>query len=161
MEFTALFWLIAFVIFLIVEAATLGLASIYFAIGALVALLIAAISNDIIWLQVVSFLVVSSVTLYFTRPLAQKYVNSKRQPTNADRMLDMVSIVTEDIDNIKGKGAVSVGGKIWTARSLTGEFITKGTKVRATSIEGVKLIVAPIVSDDAKSDIHETTTLGE
>jgi membrane protein implicated in regulation of membrane protease activity len=147
MDYEVLSWLIAFVVFLIIEAVTFGLASIFFAFGALVAL-IAAVASAPLWVQVVLFLVVSAVTLYFTRPLAKKYVNSRRMATNADRMLNMIGIVTEDIDNIEGTGTVSVGGKLWTARSLTGETIAKGKKVRAESIEGVKLIVKPL-SDDA------------
>ncbi len=138
-----LYWLVAFVVFLIIEAATVGLASIYFALGALAGLVTAALT-DSIWIQVVVFLVVSSVALYFTRPLAKKYINAKRLPTNADRILDMICIVTEDIDNVAATGAVSVDGKIWTARSLSGEPIPKGARVRAEAIEGVKVIVKPL-----------------
>lgn len=137
-----LFWLFAFIVFLIIEAVTLGLTSIYFAAGALAALLSAAFSAPP-WLQIVWFIVVSGVTLYFTRPLAKKYVNARRVSTNADRILNMLCLVTEEIDNLKATGAVSVGGKIWTARSLTGENIPIGTSVLPQSIEGVKLIVIP------------------
>jgi membrane protein implicated in regulation of membrane protease activity len=137
-----LFWLIIFVILIVVEAVTVSLTSIWFAAGALAALISAAFSAPI-WLQVIWFIVVSGVTLYFTRPLAKRYLNAKRLATNADRVLESVCIVTEEIDNIAGTGTVSVGGKLWTARSKTGEKISMGEMVKAVSIEGVKLIVVP------------------
>jgi len=139
-------WAAAAVVFLIVEAATFGLASIWFAIGALAAL-ISALFHAPIWLQALWFVLVSGVTLWLTRPLAMKYVNNKRQATNADRVLGMEGYVTEAIDNLSGKGAVSVGGKLWSARSENGEAIAKGTLVRAMRIEGVKLIVLPAAED--------------
>ena len=148
MDYEVLSWLIAFVVFLIVEAVTFGLASIFFAFGAFVAL-IAGLVGAPLWLQVLLFLVVSAVTLYFTRPLAKKYINARRMPTNADRMLNMIGIVTQAIDNIEGTGVVSVGGKVWTARSWTGENIPKDSKVRAQAIEGVKLIVVPLYESHA------------
>ncbi len=149
MEYDVLAWLIAFVVFLIVEAVTFGLTSIYFAAGAFAAFISALLGAEL-WLQIVLFVVISAITLYFTRPLAKKFVNSRHHPTNADRMLNMVCIVTENIDNIEGTGAVSAGGKIWTARSLTGETIVKGKKVRAEAIEGVKLIVKPLSGEGAE-----------
>jgi membrane protein implicated in regulation of membrane protease activity len=155
MDYEVLSWLIAFVVFLIVEAATFGLASIFFAFGAIVALVAALIVLHL-GVQIALFVVVSAVTLYFTRPLAKKYVNARRMPTNADRMLNMVGIVTEAIDNIAGTGAVTVGGKTWTARSQSGENIGKGEKVRAESIEGVKLIVRPAA--DAPAEDKQTAS---
>lgn len=134
-------WLIVMVLFLVVEAATVGLVCIWFAMGALAAL-IAALLGAEIWLQIVLFLVVSAVALYFTRPLAKKYVNAKVEPTNADMVIGKECRVTEAIDNIAGTGAVYVDGKTWTARSESDEVIPEGTLVTAKSIDGVKLIVA-------------------
>ena len=134
-------WLVVMVLFLMVEAATVGLVCIWFAVGALAAL-IAALLGAEIWLQIVLFLVVSAVALYFTRPLAKKYVNAKVEPTNADMVIGKECRVTEAIDNIAGTGAVYVDGKIWTARSESDEVIPEGTLVTAKSIKGVKLIVA-------------------
>lgn len=134
-------WLIVMVLFLVVEAATVGLVCIWFAVGALAAL-IAALLGAEIWLQIVLFLVVSAVALYFTRPLAKKYVNAKVEPTNADMVIGKECRVTEAIDNIAGTGAVYVDGKTWTARSESDEVIPEGTLVTAKRIEGVKLIVA-------------------
>lgn len=134
-------WLIVMVLFLIVEAATVGLVCIWFAVGALAAL-IAALLGAEIWLQIVLFLVVSAVALYFTRPLVKKYVNAKVEPTNADMVIGKECRVTETVDNIAGTGAVYVDGKTWTARSESDEVIPEGTLVTAKSIDGVKLIVA-------------------
>lgn len=134
-------WLIVMVLFLVVEAATVGLVCIWFAVGALAAL-IAALLGAEIWLQIVLFLVVSAVALYFTRPLAKKYVNAKVEPTNADMVIGKECRVTEAIDNIAGTGAVYVDGKTWTARSESDEVIPEGALVTAKRIEGVKLIVA-------------------
>lgn len=129
------------VLFLAVEAATVGLVCIWFAAGALIALL-AAMCGAQLWLQIVLFLVVSAATLYFTRPLVRRYVNSKVEPTNADMVIGKECRVTETVDNIAGTGAVYVDGKTWTARSENDEVIQEGTLVTAKSIDGVKLIVA-------------------
>lgn len=136
-------WVVLMVVFLVVEAATAGLTCIWFAIGSLAAL-IAALFDAQLWLQIVWFLVVSFVTLYFTRPLVKKYVNSRSQPTNADMVIGKEALVTEDIDNVEATGAVSVGGKVWTARSADGGRIKSGAVVSVLRIEGVKLIVEPV-----------------
>ena len=135
------FWLIVMVLFLVVEATTVGLVCIWFAVGSLAALL-AAMCGAQLWLQIVLFLVVSAATLYFTRPLVKRYVNSKVEPTNADMVIGKECRVTETVDNIAGTGAVYVDGKTWTARSENDEVIPEGTLVTAKSIDGVKLIVA-------------------
>lgn len=134
-------WVVIMVVFLVVEAAPAGLTCIWFAIGALAAL-IAALFGAPIWLQLVWFFVVSVVTLYFTRPLVLKYVNSRSQPTNADMVIGKEALVTEAIDNVESAGAVAVGGKVWTARSENGEPIEVGSIVTVLRIEGVKLIVS-------------------
>lgn len=136
-------WVVLMVVFLVVEAATAGLTCIWFATGSLAAL-IAALFDAQLWLQIVWFLVISFVTLYFTRPLVKKYVNSRSQPTNADMVIGKEALVTEDIDNVEATGAVSVGGKVWTARSADGGRIKSGAVVSVLRIEGVKLIVEPV-----------------
>ena len=126
---------------LIIEGLAPGLVSIWFALGALAAM-ISAMLKAPIWLQVVWFLVVSAVSLLLTRPLARKYVNSRTVPTNADMAVGQDCVVTEAIDNVLGTGAVSVGGKVWTARMLTADGkAPKGAVLRVVRIEGVKLIV--------------------
>ena len=135
-------WGVAVVVFVVVESLTVGITSIWFAFGALVAL-IAAMLHAPEWLQVLLFILVSCGTLWLTRPLAAKYINGKKQATNADRVIGMTGRVIEKIDNVASTGAVTVGGKEWTARSQSGILIDEGTFVRAVAIDGVKLIVYP------------------
>ena len=138
---SVLFWAIAVVAFVIAEIVTVQLVSIWFAAGALVALLLSLVGGEL-WLQFTCFLVVSLVLLALTRPLAKKYVNAHTTPTNADRLIGADCVVTEEIDNLRGTGAVSVDGKVWTARLETPDGkAPKGTVVKALRIEGVRLIV--------------------
>ena len=137
----AYFWLVAMVCLLLFEAAVPGLVSIWFALGAFAALL-SSMLNAPLWLQVVWFVIVSFLALWFTRPLVKKYVNTRVQPTNADVVIGRDAVVIEDIDNIHGTGAVNVGGKDWSARSETDDVtIVSGKIVNVLRIEGVKLIV--------------------
>ena len=137
----ATLWVIALVVFLVIEAITVGLTSIWFAAGALAAWICTLLGAPV-WLQVAVFIVVTAVALYFTRPLVKKYINGKVVPTNADANIGKECRVTETIDNIAGTGAVYVDGKTWTARSDNDEVIPEGELVTALRIEGVKLIVS-------------------
>ncbi len=143
MNTLVLFWLCALAVFLGVEALTVGLTSVWFAFGSLAALLCAWLKGPM-WLQTVWFLGVSLLSLVATRPLAKKYVNSRRQPTNADRSIGRCGMVTETIDNLRSTGEVKLDGRLWTARSLSGEPIEKGSIVIAREIRGVKLIVESV-----------------
>lgn len=135
------YWLIALVVFLVIEAATLGLATIWFAGGARVAL-IAAMCGAGIVIQIVLFLVVSLVLLFFTRPLAVRFLNKDTLKTNVDRVVGMEGVVTEEISNLAGTGKVSLGGNMWTARTDNeGGTIPVDAVVTVLRVEGVKLIV--------------------
>lgn len=136
-------WGALIVIFLIVEGVTAGLASIWFALGALAAL-ISVFLGAPLWLQIALFIIISVVTMVFTRPLARKYVNRRIQPTNADRVIGRSVTVTERIDNLSGKGYVTVDGRLWPARSETGDTIEPETAAVVRAIEGIKLIVEPL-----------------
>lgn len=137
----AAFWLVVMILLLIIEAVVPGLVSIWFAIGALAAL-IAAMTGGQLWLQVLWFLAVSVLTLALTRPLVKKYVNSRTQPTNADALIGMECLITEDIDNVLGTGTAKVNGRDWTARAEDeGVKLKKGDRAKIVRIEGVKLIV--------------------
>lgn len=135
------FWLILMVVLFGAEIVSVNLTTIWFALGALVAF-ISSLCGAPIWLQCIWFLAVSVLTLVITKPLVKKFVNSKIQATNADMVIGQTCIVTEPIDNVKGTGAVTVGGKTWTARSESGDVFAPGERVTALRIEGVKLIVA-------------------
>ena len=125
-------WLVLLLLFSLGEALTVGLTSIWFAAGALAALVCALLGGPI-WLQIGLFLVVSVLCLLAVRPLAKKFINNKVQPTNADRILGTEAQVTENIDNIQGKGAVIIGED--------GTPIPAGSLVRILRIEGVKVFV--------------------
>lgn len=142
MKEDVLLWLGATVILFIAEAITVNLVTIWFALGALAAF-IAAICGAQMWLQIVLCLVVTVITLIFTRPLAKKHLNGKREATNADVVIGKTAVVTEDIDNIAAMGAVTCMGKVWTARSLNDEKFSVGDEVTVEKIQGVKLIVSP------------------
>lgn len=137
----SIFWLAAVIVLGIVEAATVGLVTIWFAIGALAAL-ISSLFGGPPWLQILLFIVVTAVTLVTTRPLVKKYFGkNSHKATNADMVIGKEAHVTEAIDNLTGTGAVKCMGKEWSARSENGEIIAEDEIVVAVKIEGVKLIV--------------------
>ena len=143
MEVTQIVWIVLVVVFLVGEAISVALSSIWFAAGA-VAALIASFLNAPLWLQIVLFVVVSVATLILTRPLANKYVNSKVQATNADKVIGQLATVTERVDNVAGTGTAKVGLREWTARSFDGSIIETGVQASVKSIEGVKIMLVPV-----------------
>ena len=141
MEFTMLlFWIIALVVLIVVEAVTAQMVTIWFAAGALGAIVAERLGAEV-WVQWVVFVAVSAVALIATRPLVKKITKAKAQPTNADRCIGMVAVVTEEINNVEGRGQVHVNGVTWTARSLDGSIFKKDERVIVERIDGVKLIV--------------------
>ena len=137
-------WLVAMIVLLVIEGVVPGLISIWFALGALAAL-VSALLHAPLWLQIVWFLVVSIAALALTRPLAKKYINAKTQPTNADMLIGKECVVRESIDNVLGAGAASVDGKVWTARTENDDIkVPEGSRAVVVRIEGVKRIVKPI-----------------
>lgn len=139
----SLFWLIAMILFGVLEAVTVGLASIWFAVGALAGLMASAAAAPVA-VQIAVFLGVSFITLLLVRPLAQRFVNDRKVATNADRVIGLEAVVTEEIDNLKGRGQVNASGAVWTARSQEDSPIAVGTHVSVLRIEGVKVIVSPV-----------------
>ena len=138
---TIAFWVAALVVFLIVEAVTAGLVSIWFVFGSLVALICAALGAAV-WLQIFWFVIVSVATLVLTRPLVKRYVDSRSVATNADRSIGRAAVVTERIDNLAATGAVKLDGVVWTARSTDDAVaIETGERVTVRDIEGEKLNV--------------------
>ncbi len=133
-------WLILLVAFAIVEGVTVSLVSVWF-IGGAAAALIAALCGAEVWLQVVLFFGVSIVLLLCLRPLSKRLLKQKKVATNADSNIGKEAIVTEEIDNLQGKGAVKIAGVEWSARSEDGSVIEKDAVVRILRIEGVKVCV--------------------
>lgn len=137
----SIYWLAFFIILLVIEILTLGLTTIWFAGGALVAF-IACLLGAGLGLQIALFAVVSVVLLFFTRPLALKYLNKRTTKTNVESLIGKTAKVTVPIDNYQGVGAAMLNGLEWTARSVKDEeTIAAGTLVTVVEISGVKLIV--------------------
>ena len=136
-------WLVLLIVMIVIELATMGLTTIWFAGGSLVATIAAACSAPI-WLQVTLFFVVSLVLLWFTRPIAVKYFNKDRIRTNVEAMVGRQGVVTSEIDNVEGIGEVKIGGMEWTARTIMdGMKLPVGTVVIVCAVDGVKVIVQP------------------
>ncbi|NLJ96566.1 MAG: NfeD family protein [Clostridiales bacterium] len=133
-------WLILLAFLILVEFVTLGLTTIWFAGGALVAFIVSLFYDNLL-LEVILFLVVSLALLFFTRPIVKRYFNSTRVKTNYEAVIGMEALVTTRIDNINSTGLATVNGQEWTARSVDGSIIEEGTKVVIESISGVKLMV--------------------
>lgn len=134
------YWLILMAVMIAIEIITLGLSTIWFAIGALAAYIAALFGANVV-VQVVVFLAVSLVALFFTRPVAVRYFNNKdREKTNVDSMPGSTAKVIEKIDNFNAKGRVMLNGMEWMARSADGSVIDVGETVIVKEVSGVKLI---------------------
>ena len=134
-------WLGLLALFLIAEFATVQLTTVWFAVGALVSLLLAAFGVDNVAIQIIVFALVSLIMLILTRPLVKKWMRRRTQPTNADMVIGEQAVVTEAIDNAQAEGLVKVKGAVWSARSADDSRIPVGAAVTVKAIEGVKLIV--------------------
>ncbi|MDD7403530.1 MAG: NfeD family protein [Butyribacter sp.] len=140
------YWLIAVGVFLVLEILTMGLTTIWFAGGALVAFL-AGMLGAPLWIQVVLFLAVSIVLLIFTRPIAEKHLNSSRTKTNVDEIVGKQGKVIEKIDNFNQTGKVILNGMEWMARSQEEDcIIPDGARVEVTAVEGAHVLVKPCPS---------------
>ena len=139
----AIIWLVALIVFLIAEASTVTMVSLWFAVGSLVAMITALLGGPI-WLQIVLCLVVSAALLACLRPWVKKFINPAKTRTNVDSVIGSQGYVTADIDNLAAIGQVKLGGMEWTARSSGGEKISAGTLVQVDRIEGVKAFVTPV-----------------
>ena len=135
-------WLVLLVVFLLLEAATVVMVSLWFAAGSLIALLASALGAPI-WLQVALFLIVSAALLACLRPLVRKHFTPSLTRTNVDAVIGGTGYVTADIDNAAATGSVKLGAMEWTARATAGNRIPKGTLVKVDKIEGVKAFVSP------------------
>lgn len=140
MDKMTIIWLAVAVVMALLEAGTVQLVSVWFALGA-VAACITSIFTDNLIIQIVVFVAVTVVALAVTRPLVKKIRRRGSEPTNADRYIGKTGIVVTEIDNDKAHGMVKVDNEKWTARSADGSIIPEGEAVTVTAIQGVKLIV--------------------
>ena len=153
----AVYWLIAFVILVGIEAATMALTTIWFAGGALGAFF-AALAGAEIEVQLAVFVVVSFLLLLFTRPFADRLLKSGRPETktNVDSLIGQRAVVTKTIDNLKAEGEAEVNGQTWSARAAEEDHrIEAGPVVEICRISGVKLIVKEKMEDDAWDSLSE------
>lgn len=142
-------WTIALVFFVILEAATVGVVSIWFAGGAAGALVCAALGMPF-GVQALVFLLLSVVLLLLMRPMVRRLVEPRRVPTNADRAIGQEALVTETIDRLHNRGAVKLGGIEWSARTEGDGIIERGSLVRVLRIEGAYVCVEQISPAEPK-----------
>lgn len=140
MQIAPFLWLCAIFVFIIAEAITLQLVSIWFVFGSIAAC-IASAFNAPVYIQFIVFVAVSVLSLIATRPVIKRIKKSgKLVKTNSDRLIGKTGIVVEDIDPISGTGQVKVARQKWSAKT-NGEIIEKDSQVKILAIEGVKLVV--------------------
>lgn len=142
-------WIALAVVFGVVEAATAQIVTIWFAIGA-VGALIANAAGAGVTVQLSVFVAVSILTLIIARPYLKKFTKTEMQRTNADMYIGETAVVLEEIDNTRGTGQIKVKGSVWTARSRNNSVIPAGENVYVEKIEGVKLIVSLKETVEAK-----------
>lgn len=135
-------WLILAIVFFIAEAVSFQLVSIWFAVGA-VAALITQLAGGSFSMQCVLFVVVTTIFLIATRPIIKK-IKKQTVSTNFDRIIGQDAVVLEEINNLENVGQAKVGGQVWSARSMDNTVIPKDALVKVEKIEGVKLIVTQI-----------------
>jgi len=143
MQWYAVLWLVLFVFFIVAEANTVTVVSLWFAAGSLAAL-VASLFEAQLWVQVVLFFAVSILTLAMLRPFVKKWFTPKLVKTNVDAIIGTQGIVTEEIDNTAAVGRIKLGAMEWTARSTSGQKIPAGTQIKVDSIQGVKVFVTPV-----------------
>ena len=139
----AIGWLVLFVILLVIELMTLGLTTIWFCVGAFIAMIAAVLKVNFI-VQIILFTVISAVLMLALRPWAVKYINKRTVKTNVDSLIGKTARVTVSIDNSMETGSAMLNGLEWTARSENDKTkIPEGSMVEVISVSGVKLIVRP------------------
>ena len=138
----AIYWLILIIALVVMEIITLGLTTIWFAGGALVAFVLSMLGVSPV-IQWAVFCVVSLILLFATRPWALRFFSEqKKEQTNVDSLIGGTAVVTSEICNLEGRGEAFVKGVTWTARAEhESEVIPEGAHVAILAVQGVKLIV--------------------
>lgn len=142
MNWLALLWFVLMVLFLVMEASTVTLVSLWFVAGALVAMLL-SLFNLPLWIQIAAFFAVSILLLVLLRSVVKKYLAPKLVRTNVDAMIGATGYVTVYIDNMAASGQVKIGSMYWTARTTGNDPIPEGTFIQVDRVEGVKVFVSP------------------
>lgn len=136
-------WLIASGVFFIVEIFTVGFLIFWLGIGALLAMLISFLTNNII-IQTAVFVISSGILIFATKPLVNKLTKTETVPTNVYSVVGKKGIVIEDINYSTGTGQIKSEGEVWSAKTNEQINIPKGTEIEIESIDGVKVIVKPL-----------------
>ncbi len=133
-------WIGIVIFAIIIEAASLSLISVWFAAGALISAVLAALGADL-FVQIIVFIIASIVLFAILRPFVRRFIKPKNESTNADRIIGQIAEVTEAIDSLNSVGQIKIAGQIWSARTEGEEVVPVGEKVRILSISGVKAVV--------------------
>ena len=141
MNWEAIFWLAAMVVFLAAEAMTVTLVSIWFAIGALGAIVVALLGGSVV-VQVTVFLALAVALLLSLRTVVRRHFTPHVTKTNVDSVIGATGIVITPVNNIAALGQVRINGIEWSARSTSGSHIPAGALVRVDKVEGVKVFVS-------------------
>ena len=143
MNWFAFVWLALMIIFLLLEAGTVSMVTIWFAVGALAAM-VASLFGAELWLQAVLFAAISVALLLALRPLARKFFTPRLSKTNVDAVVGEEGLVTATIDNTHAAGQVKLGHMEWSARSSSGEILEVGTRIKVDRVAGVKVFVTAL-----------------
>lgn len=151
MNDAVMFWLAFAVILGVIEAATVNLVTVWSAVAAVLAAILASFGASG-YAQLSAFVVLTGVLLAVTRPVARKLIKKRAVPTNADRVIGAAGTVVEDIDPIENKGQIKVLGQLWSAKSKDGIVIAAGSRAVVVALEGVKAVVIPETEVGAASE---------
>ena len=143
MNWESILWFVLLVVFLLAEASTVTVVSLWFAAGALAALIISFLSGPL-WLQFAVFVAVSVLLLWMLRPIIRKHFKPRVTATNIDAVIGKEGIIILPVNNMMAQGKLMLDGMEWSARSSSGEEIPENTRVRIDRVEGVKLFVTPV-----------------
>lgn len=141
-----IFWIVSAIIFVILEAVTAQLVSIWFAGGSVVALILSLL-NTSVKIQIAAFVISSAVFLLVALPTIRKHLKMDSVPMNADSLIGMNGVVTMDINNKEETGQIKVRGQYWSARNIENDVIPAGSVVKIIRIEGVHLDVQLVKED--------------
>lgn len=134
-------WLVLLIIFVVIEALTVSLVTIWFAVGSVAAFIACMLGANII-VQWFVGIAVSVLVLLIFRPIARAQARKGGEPTNVDSMVGKTCLVKEEIDNAKSTGQILVGDLEWSARAVnSNDIIPVDTQVVIEKVEGVKVFV--------------------
>ena len=139
----SIYWLLILAVLIFIEIITLGLSTIWFAVGALIAFIVSLFFDNLI-LEIALFLLISMALMHFTRPLVLHYFSPRKGKVSYDGVIGKDAVVLITIDNISKTGKVTVNGQEWSARSYEGSIIEEGVPVKVQGISGAKLMVSKL-----------------